>query len=320
MKVLMLFLVLLAGTTQLKAVKKFAVINNGDWSNPLTWGGSLPGNNDTIVIPAGLTVVADINSPTYTNMQILILGTLTFDPGQKINICPGGVYIAPGGTVMGGNGGSRINICGTNVWNGPTTLSGPVSLGSTTLPVELLSFSGSQVGFEVRLDWVTVSETNNAYFIVERSTDGLEFSAVGRVTGSGTSSQQHNYLLADKVIDTKTVYYRLLQVDFNGVSHIYPPIAVETVISETATNLLHVYPNPCTDQCVVSLMTNADSENLLDVQLFDASGQQVLIAAEKTGINQATLNFNASGELKPGIYILKGISATQVYYTRLVLN
>jgi hypothetical protein len=320
MRILILFLVLFAATIQVNAVQKIAVVNNGNWSSALTWGGSIPGNNDTIIIPAGLTVNVDINSPTYTNMQILVLGTLNFQVGQKINMCPGGVYIAPGGSFTGGSPGSKVNICGTTVWNGPSTLSGPASLGNTTLPVELLSFTGRKVGLEIRLEWVTASETNNAGFIIERSTGGTEFTAIGRVNGSGTSSQQHSYLFTDAVTAAKTVYYRLRQVDFNGVSHVYPPIAIETVISETATNLFNVYPNPCTDQCTVNLMTNSDTENLIDIQLFDASGHQVLVAVEKPGINQATLNLTASGELKPGIYIVKGITATQIYYTKLVVN
>ncbi|MGL5892417.1 MAG: G8 domain-containing protein [Bacteroidia bacterium] len=320
MKLITLFLLLLAGSIQLKAVQKIAVVNNGDWSNPLTWGGSLPGNNDTIIIPAGITVDVDINSPTYTNMQVLVLGTLNFQSGQKINICPGGIYIAPGGSVSGGTPGSKINICGTTLWNGPTDLTGPASLGTTTLPVELLSFTGQCVEQKVQLEWVTGSETNNARFVIERSTNGLDFTEIGQVAGSGTTSQQHTYTFSDAITGTNTVYYRLRQVDFNGLSRVYQPIAIETVLSETGANPLDVYPNPCTDQCQIVLITNPEEESLTQVQLLDATGQQVSINVIWTGINKVTLDVASSGNLKSGVYIVKGISSTHIYYKKLVLN
>ena len=43
---------------------------------------------------------------------------------------------------------------------------------TTVLPVELIYFEGKRVGSYVLLEWETMAEVNNDYFIVEKSTDG----------------------------------------------------------------------------------------------------------------------------------------------------
>ena len=58
----------------------------------------------------------------------------------------------------------------------------------TTASDRLLSFTG-RVDPGNRLEWVTATEINNDYFSLERSRDGLEFSAIARVDGAGNSSQ-----------------------------------------------------------------------------------------------------------------------------------
>ena len=66
-----------------------------------------------------------------------------------------------------------------------------------TVPVTLLSFTGTLQNKEVLLEWQTTAEYNNHYFDVERSNDGRNFRPIGRVAGIGTSVLPHNYSLID---------------------------------------------------------------------------------------------------------------------------
>ena len=46
----------------------------------------------------------------------------------------------------------------------------------TFLPIDLLSFDAIVEGNDViKLDWITYTEINNDYFIVERSKNGVDF-------------------------------------------------------------------------------------------------------------------------------------------------
>ncbi|HKR03688.1 MAG TPA: hypothetical protein VJY62_03560 [Bacteroidia bacterium] len=91
---------------------------------------------------------------------------------------------------------------------------------SFTLPVELTYFSASPLPEkEVQLEWITASEINNDYFLIEKSMDGMYFEQVARIKGAGNSTITSNYTFTDKHgSDSRILYYRLKQVDYNGNS------------------------------------------------------------------------------------------------------
>jgi hypothetical protein len=103
--------------------------------------------------------------------------------------------------------------------------------GYSTLPVELLSFTGEVVDQDVELSWTTASELNNAHFEILRSDDGQAWYKVGRVIGSGTTMIPRDYGFLDSDPPVGTNYYKLRQVDFDGAYEDSRTISVE-VLSE----------------------------------------------------------------------------------------
>lgn len=87
---------------------------------------------------------------------------------------------------------------------------------SSPLPVELSSFDVRQFGNQVRLDWSASSETNNEYYTVERSTDGIHFEELSRVPGAGNSNTTIDYIAYDTHPFLGTNYYRIRQTDYDG--------------------------------------------------------------------------------------------------------
>lgn len=86
------------------------------------------------------------------------------------------------------------------------------------LPIELISFEGNYEGSFNSLRWITATELNNDYFIVERSEDGLNWTEIGKISGSGTSHGKKMYSFKDFGFRNTLNYYRLSQVDYNGES------------------------------------------------------------------------------------------------------
>lgn len=88
------------------------------------------------------------------------------------------------------------------------------------LPVELADFKGSLLGEDVHLSWQTLSESENAGFEIERSFDGERFEIIGMEIGAGTSSVAQAYYFEDYGARSqalgKEVYYRLVQIDYDG--------------------------------------------------------------------------------------------------------
>lgn len=91
-------------------------------------------------------------------------------------------------------------------------------LGCTpiTLPIELYSFEGNSYNITNNLTWVTLSEINNDYFVIQRSSDGYDWENIGKVYGAGTSLEKNSYSFNDDNYKNVINYYRLKQIDFNG--------------------------------------------------------------------------------------------------------
>lgn len=84
------------------------------------------------------------------------------------------------------------------------------------LPIELVSFEGRSYKYYNQLTWVTVTETNNDYFLIERSEDAYNWDSIGKVYGSGDSHTSIFYTFKDNSYSNTLNYYRLKQVDKNG--------------------------------------------------------------------------------------------------------
>ncbi|MEJ0102380.1 MAG: hypothetical protein WDO19_07450 [Bacteroidota bacterium] len=81
----------------------------------------------------------------------------------------------------------------------------------TILPVTLSDFSAKAVNNTTQLNWSTETEENTSSFIIERSTDGTTFTAIGKVNATGNSSSAKNYSASDKQPADGINYYRLKQ-------------------------------------------------------------------------------------------------------------
>ena len=192
------------------------------------------------------------------------------------------------------------NIRVTQVSTGATqTLDGLV-LDCVTLPVEILQFEGEVQESGNLLTWVTASEFNNDYFILERSQDGVYFQSIAVLDGQGNSSDLNVYNYLDREAPAGISYYRLLQTDFDGTTSIARVIslkrseAVFDIVQVTPVGNLHEY----------SIGFTSDSNNAVEVQLFNLSGQLVYKQTQTpiAGINYLPLDLNP---LAQGMYLLR---------------
>lgn len=98
-------------------------------------------------------------------------------------------------------------------------------LSSSPLPVELVTFEGEYVDGESQITWVTASEDNNDHFTLLISVDGENYTEIVTLEGAGTTSNTstYNYFYEQSCL-TGILYYKLQQVDFDGVITEYGPI------------------------------------------------------------------------------------------------
>ena len=97
-----------------------------------------------------------------------------------------------------------------------TSVSGEEPEANPFMVIELLSLTASEREDYNLIDWTTLSEKNNDYFTLERSSNGVDFRPITAMKGTGTSNVQRTYMYKDMNPMRGVSYYRLSRTDFDG--------------------------------------------------------------------------------------------------------
>jgi hypothetical protein len=140
---------------------------------------------------------------------------------------------------------------------------------NSPLPVEWLYFNAVLEKEIVRLTWATASEENNDYFLVERSKDMQDVEVIEKVEGVGNSSTVTTYDTKDLKPFMNTSYYRIRQVDNDGIETKTKWVAVYRKNGLAASVV--VGPNPSSEFIYVHGLTTP-----FQLMLFDVTGKLIL--------------------------------------------
>lgn len=137
------------------------------------------------------------------------------------------------------------------------------------LPIRLVDIGVIQETSEyVQIFWKTASETDNDYFTIERSTNGVSFQNIGEVPSAyNTSNFDVEYAFCDEnPLDSK-VYYRVKQTDFNGDFEYSPVIALYSFSTES----IQVYSNSNQHEIIVN--SKYDLTEFINISIVDNVGK-----------------------------------------------
>lgn len=173
-----------------------------------------------------------------------------------------------------------------------------------TLPTGLLTFSGAKEGSVNKLRWTTSSEQNNSGFEVQRSTDGITFTAIGFVNSQamgGNSSDALNYIFIDNNPVGDKQYYRLRQVDLDNRSKLSNIVMIKGNKPVTLA-IGGLFPNPANSQ--INVILDAPVRDKVTLVVMDATGKTVIqqVVNVETGSNTIPVNIST---LTNGTYLVK---------------
>ena len=116
------------------------------------------------------------------------------------------------------------------------------------MPIELVYFEAYNSGDQVYFKWQTASELNNDYFTIECSTDAEDFEPLATIQGSGTTNYTVDYDYQYRLNYVGTMYYRLKQTDYDGIST-YSKTEAVTFAAKAVKKAddFTIYPNPAVD-------------------------------------------------------------------------
>ena len=170
---------------------------------------------------------------------------------------------------------------------------------NNALPITLSSFTATSGLKTILLSWTTQTETNNDYFTLERSNDGVCWSNIYMLNGVGTSTIPHVYSFVDEEIQPCMVFYRLKQTDFNGD---YTYSTIVSVFPRTEGLGYSILQNP-TSNNEVNILIKSDKPETIRLTLYTPSGLKVGTERIEMDANQKIIyNISSHYSLSPGLY------------------
>jgi hypothetical protein len=177
----------------------------------------------------------------------------------------------------------------------------------TPLPVELKKWNIRCDEGQIKATWVTASETNNNYFVVEKSRDGKDWIEASKIDGAGNSSHEIRYDYTEPA-SSQLMYYRLKQIDFDGTEKIYPIKSVDCSISDL--DKIKVYPVPASSELIIESPIQMVTANLIDM-----NGKTL----KTLSLNELYTTIDVSS-LANGVYLVELVTSYDRQSKRIVIH
>ena len=179
------------------------------------------------------------------------------------------------------------------------------AVGQTaTLPVELLFFNGFVNNGDNVLKWRTGSEINSSHFVIERSSDGINFEPIGFQLGMGNYANVTDYTFTDASPLSGNNYYRIKQVDYDNQYEYFKKIVLNSNNGDALIRM-NIYPNPSNGELNINL--NGNEEGNYTLSIFDQRGQEVFNKTSIVNGSYQVLNYQLQA-LSKGVYSIRLIS------------
>jgi hypothetical protein len=172
----------------------------------------------------------------------------------------------------------------------------PYKPGGIIFPVIITKFVGSLVKGNAVLYWSTSLEINSKKYVIEKSADGRNFSAIGEVAAAGGSTSTISYSFTDNNTTAGGSFYRLKIVDIDDTYEYTKVVYINN--GKGGTAISKIFPNPFTSDIQIIGISSSDLTRA-NVRVFNAQGQEVNYAI--TGANSIAVSETAPR----GVYILR---------------
>lgn len=171
------------------------------------------------------------------------------------------------------------------------------SAPASVLPITLEYFKGVQVDNKHVLNWKANCSSASVKFEVQRSTDGIHFTAIHTLTATqARCSQPFDY--TDEHPASGINYYRLKIIDIDDKSDFSNTVSL--ILKTKGIELIGLSPNPVLKDNAI-LKINTGEKSLINIVITDFTGRIVRNQTTQLlpGINPVLLN---TGSMERGVY------------------
>jgi hypothetical protein len=169
-------------------------------------------------------------------------------------------------------------------------------LVSAVLPVKVSDFKARTIQGnrnETELSWQANNEQHVHNYVVERSSDGNKFVALGAVAAKNAMAT-HSYSFIDKNAPAGISYYRLKQNDIDGKFEYSRTVVIE----HSSKSGIKFFPNPVGNSLT---LLHPVSNSKAPIQLIAADGKIVKTTVADANSDRTSMDVSL---LNPGMYII----------------
>jgi len=140
------------------------------------------------------------------------------------------------------------------------------------------------------LEWTTSTENNSQMFVVEKSTDGVEYENIGVVNAAGDSDEEAGYRFMDINASKEKAFYRLRQMDTDGTGSFSQTIMIKR---NFANQFMVVHMSNTTTSDKFDITIDAIIEGVLEYEVLTLENELVQHGelALSFGLNDIFLSF-----------------------------
>ncbi len=172
----------------------------------------------------------------------------------------------------------------------------------------------------VQLKWSNLESANSKEYIIEKSSDKLDWKKVATVYSAGHKNHSMNYFHLDYMPLENLSYYRLIQKNRDGseiISNIVPVNYVALDGNMAGTNL---FPILAEDKIVVNIAFEEIFEKEILIVIRDKDGKEfyskVIINIE----DEALVAVPIENEVPKGQYLITATSENQIYSQNILVK
>ncbi|MFT3947139.1 MAG: T9SS type A sorting domain-containing protein [Agriterribacter sp.] len=186
-----------------------------------------------------------------------------------------------------------------------TTTCASITLNVTTcsvLPVDFLQFNAVQQNSIIDLNWKILTTEQLSYFDVERSADGINFNAIGRIEAgtSFTGTGSFKYSDGDINADNNILYYRIKVSSKDGGLKYSSILSVR--LSGNTNSKIRISPNPAVSSITMSFYSAMRGN--VEYQLTDMTGKIVVRGQRMAEAGQNSITVEQLGRFSEGVYTI----------------
>ena len=181
-----------------------------------------------------------------------------------------------------------------------------------TLPVQFTHINATQKGAAVQIDWKVATEQNIKQYVVEKSTNGINFTAIA--TQAANNIDNSSYTAMDNSPINGSNYYRILSTDNSGKQQ-YSNVAVVKIGGKQSS--ISVYPNPVISNTMYIQLQNVN-KGTYTLEWINTIGVTVFKTKLQHAGGSGTQNIDLPSTLSSGNYVLKATADNGVVFTEKV--